>query len=139
MLRLMGARSSADYTILYNSIMHGDSRQGGDNMVSMMTVVQQDPLYNASPEMSELTGGPVVTPMPPLPKLPSMSLDDILSLVHEEEEADENDGDAVAEFFDCNTKEDDDDSKKDNNDTDDDDTDEDDIDDDMDDGGGDSD
>ena len=88
--------------------MHG--AQGGEGTIPTTTVVQHP---YASPKMSELTGGPVVTPMPPLPKLPSMSLDDILSLVHEEEEADENDGDAVAEFFDCNTKEDDDDSKKD--------------------------
>jgi hypothetical protein len=60
-----------------NSIMHGGSQQGGDKMVSMMTVVQQDPLHNASPEMSELTG-PVAnlsTPMHPLPRLPGLSDD----------------------------------------------------------------
>ena len=100
-------------------------------MVSMMTVVQQDPLYNASPEMSELTG-PAATPMPPLPRLPGLSDDFTLPVLHEE--ADE-EGEALADFFDCNTKEDEDDDDDDN----DNDNDNDNDSDDMDDGGGDSD
>ena len=126
----------------YHAIMHG--AQGGGGTVVPTTTVVQHPY--ASPEMSELTGGPAVTPMPPLPKLPGMQSDkDILSLVQEEQEGDvEKEADALADFFDCHyTQQDNDDdgdnSNKDDNDTDNDVDDDDSMDDDMDDGGGDSD
>ena len=80
----------------YHSIMHG--AQGGEGTIPTTTVVQHP---YASPEVSELTGGPAVTPMPPVPKLPGMQSDkDILSLVQEEQEGDaEKEADALADFL----------------------------------------